>query len=77
MCQKVFRRRMVLEGEEDNLVEVAVETLEREKEQIDNVLHNHICRLIHLSIVRLDFGQGAAISIPRAHKQNFHSNSLI
>ena len=34
MCQKVFQRKMVLEEEEGNLVEVAVGILEREKEQI-------------------------------------------
>jgi hypothetical protein len=32
ICLKVFRRRMVLEGEEDNLEKVAVEILERGKE---------------------------------------------
>ena len=37
MCQKVFRRRMVLEGGEDNLVEVAVGIQEREKVQIADV----------------------------------------
>jgi hypothetical protein len=36
MCPKVFRRRMVLEGDEGNLVKVAVGILEREKVQIDN-----------------------------------------
>ena len=59
MCQKVFRRRMVLEGEEGNLVEVAVGILEREKEQIDDVLYNYICRLMHLSIVRLNLNPPA------------------
>jgi hypothetical protein len=54
MCQKVFRRRMVLEEEKGSLVEVAVGTLEREREQTDEVLYNYICRLMHLSIVRLD-----------------------
>lgn len=33
MCQKEFQRKMVLEGEEGNLVQVAVEILERGKEQ--------------------------------------------
>ena len=33
MCQKVFRRRMVLEVEEDNLEKVAAEIRERGKEQ--------------------------------------------
>jgi hypothetical protein len=33
ICQKAFLRRMVLEGEEGNLVKVVVEILEREKEQ--------------------------------------------
>jgi len=37
MCQKVFRRRMVLEEEKGNLVKVAVGILEREKVQIDKV----------------------------------------
>jgi hypothetical protein len=37
MCQKVFRRRIVLEGEEGNLVEVAVGILESEKVQIAKV----------------------------------------
>jgi hypothetical protein len=54
LCQKVFLRRMVLEGEEGNLEKVAVGTLEREKEQTDEVLYNYVCRLMHLSIVRLD-----------------------
>ena len=35
ICLKVFRRRMVLEGEEVSLVRVAVEILEREKERTD------------------------------------------
>jgi hypothetical protein len=35
ICQKVFLRRMVLEGEEGNLVKVVVEILERGKEQTD------------------------------------------
>ena len=39
MCQKVFRRRMVLEEEKGSLVEVAVGTLEREREQTDEVLY--------------------------------------
>jgi hypothetical protein len=39
MCQKVFRRRMVLEGEKDNLEKGAVGTLEREREQTDEVLY--------------------------------------
>jgi hypothetical protein len=59
MCQKVFRRRMVLEGEEGSLVEVAVGILEREREQTDAVLYNYICRLMHLSIVRLDLNPPA------------------
>jgi hypothetical protein len=37
MCQKVFQRKMVLEEEEGNLVEVAVGILESEKEQIDEI----------------------------------------
>jgi hypothetical protein len=45
---------MVLEEEKGSLVEVAVGTLEREREQTDEVLYNYICRLMHLSIVRLD-----------------------
>ena len=36
MCQKVFQRKMVLEEEEGNPVEVAVGILESEKVQIDN-----------------------------------------
>jgi hypothetical protein len=32
ICLKVFRRRMVLEGEKGSLVKAAVETLERGKE---------------------------------------------
>ena len=36
-CQKVFQRKMVLEEEEGNLVEVAVGILESEKEQIDEI----------------------------------------
>ena len=35
ICLKVFRRRMVLEGERDSLVRVAVEILERGKERTD------------------------------------------
>jgi hypothetical protein len=35
ICLKVFRRRMVLEGEKGSLVKVAVEILERGKEQTD------------------------------------------
>jgi hypothetical protein len=35
ICLKVFRRRMVLEGEKGSLVKVAVESLERGKEQTD------------------------------------------
>jgi hypothetical protein len=54
ICQKVFQKKMVLEGEKGNLVEVAVGILEREREQIDEMLYNYICRLMHLSIVRLD-----------------------
>ena len=38
MCQKVFQKRMVLEGEEGNLEKVAVENLEKEKEQTDKML---------------------------------------
>ena len=37
MCQKVFQRKMVLEEEEGNLVEVAVGILESEKEQIGEI----------------------------------------
>jgi hypothetical protein len=37
MCQKAFQKKTVLEGEESNLVEVAVGILEREKEQIDEI----------------------------------------
>ena len=35
ICLKAFRRRMVPEGEEVSLVRVAVEILERGKEQTD------------------------------------------
>jgi hypothetical protein len=35
LCQKEFQRRIVLEEEEGNLAKVAVEILEREKEQTD------------------------------------------
>jgi hypothetical protein len=38
MCQKEFQKRMVLEGEEGNLEKVAVENLEKEKEQTDKML---------------------------------------
>jgi hypothetical protein len=54
ICQKVFQKKMVLEGEKGNLVEVAVGILGREREQTDEVFYNYICRLMHLSIVRLD-----------------------
>jgi hypothetical protein len=37
MCQKVFQRKMALEEEEGNRVEVAVGILESEKEQIDKI----------------------------------------
>jgi hypothetical protein len=37
ICQKVFQRKMALEEEEGNLVEVAVGILESEKEQIDEI----------------------------------------
>ena len=38
MCQKEFQKRMVLEAEEVNLEKVAVENLEKEKEQTDKML---------------------------------------
>ena len=37
ICQKVLQRKMALEEEEGNLVEVAVGILESEKEQIDEI----------------------------------------
>jgi hypothetical protein len=57
MCQKVFRRRIVLEGEGGNLVKVAVEILEREKAQINKFASYlcRLCRLERLSIFNLYF----------------------
>jgi len=42
MCQKEFQKRMVLEGEEGNLEKVAVENLEKEKEQTDKNAKNTV-----------------------------------
>ena len=42
MCQKESQKRMVLEGEEGNLEKVAVENLEKEKEQTDKNAKNTV-----------------------------------
>jgi hypothetical protein len=50
MCPKVFRRRMVLEGDEGNLVKVAVEILERGKERTNKTVSRSYQRALDVPL---------------------------